>query len=320
LQAVQTLSRLNRTHPRFPDKRTFVLDFQNTTEDIREAFRPYFEATELEDVSDPNQVYELYDRLYSFGVIDRRDVDRFAETYFRGPLEPADRIRLEGLVRQAVELFRVLEDEGQQEEFRQLLRSYQRFYSFIAQVVTLEDPDLEKMYAYASWLSRFLPDRNVPEQIEITDDMLYLQALRVQETGAEYRVSLKPGETEKLQPIGRFGAHPYTEEEERSLQEITETFNERHGTNFTEDDILRMERINEELLAQDDMVQMLRNNPPDVAVDAYAEACVQALIRRFQRDREMQTILLTDPTARDLATRHFFKRAWRAVHAQRPSA
>lgn len=119
LQAVQTLSRLNRTHSRFPDKRTFVLDFQNSTEDIWEAFRPYFEATELEDVSDPNQVYELYDRLYTFGVIDQGEVDRFSETYFRGPLPTADRIRLEGLVRQAVERYRDLDDEGEQEEFRQ---------------------------------------------------------------------------------------------------------------------------------------------------------------------------------------------------------
>lgn len=184
----------------------------------------------------------------------------------------------------------------------------------------LEDPDLEKTYAYASWLSRLLPNRDIPEQIEITDDMLRLQAFRVQETGEAYGASLRPGDTEKLQPIGRFGAYPYTEEEERSLEEIIETFNERHGTNFTKDDMLRMEKINEELLAEDDMVQMLRNNPPDVAVGPFTEAFAQALIRMFQRDREMQTILLTDPTARDLATRHFFKRAWRAVHEERPGA
>lgn len=65
---------------------------------------------------------------------------------------------------------------------------------------------------------------------------------------------------------------------------------------------------------------MLRNNPPDVAIDAYAEAFVKALIRMFQRDREMQTILLTDTTARNLATRHFFNRAWRAVRDERPGA
>lgn len=86
LQAVQTLSRINRTHSRFPNKRTFVLDFQNTMDDIQEAFKPYFEATELSDVTDPNQVYELYNRLLKFLVIDRSEVQRFAETYFGGML------------------------------------------------------------------------------------------------------------------------------------------------------------------------------------------------------------------------------------------
>lgn len=320
LQAVQTLSRLNRTHSRFPDKQTFVLDFQNSTEEIREAFRPFFEATELEDVSDPNQIYELYDRLHTFGVVDKSEVERFAQTYFKGPLETADRIRLEGLVRQAVERFRVIDDEGDQEEFRQLLRSYVRFYAFVAQVVSLGDPELEKMDAYASWLSRLLPNRDIPEEIEITDDMLRLQAFRVQETGEKYDASLDAGDTEKLQPISRSGANRYTDDEERSLTEIIETFNERHGTNFGDADILRMERVNDELLAEEEMVDLLRNNPPDVAVGAFAEAFLQGLIRMFQRDREMQSILLTDTEARDLATQHFFSRAWRQVHEERAGA
>src|SRR5690606_8416433 len=109
--------------------------------------------------------------------------------------------------------------------------------------------------------------RDIPEQIEITDDMLRLQAFRVQESGEEYNASLQPGDTRSLQPIGRFGANPYTEEEQRSLEEIIETFNERHGTNFTKEDFLRMEQINDELLAEEEMVQMLRNNPPDVAIN-----------------------------------------------------
>lgn len=163
-----------------------------------------------------------------------------------------------------------MDDEGEQEECRPLLRSYMRFYSFVAQVVTLGDPDLEKMYEYASWHSQLLPNRDIPEQIEITDDMLRLHAFRIEqsraaEEGGEYDTSLQPGDTKKIDPIGHFGTNPYTEEEQRSLSEIIETFNERHGTNFTEADILRMERVNDELLADDDTVAMLRNNPPDVA-------------------------------------------------------
>ncbi|MGH6864809.1 MAG: type I restriction endonuclease subunit R [Methyloceanibacter sp.] len=153
LQAVQTLSRLNRTMP--GKERTLILDFQNTIEDIQEAFRPYYDVTSLEALSDPNQVYELEGRLFKFGILDREEIERFAQTFYKGPLDGADRARLEGLVRQAVARFETEDDEGKQEEFRQLLRSYMRFYSFVAQVIRLEDTGLEKLYSYAAWLSRF---------------------------------------------------------------------------------------------------------------------------------------------------------------------
>lgn len=174
LQAVQTLSRLNRT--KAGKERTYILDFQNTMEDIQVAFRPYFEATSLEAMSDPNQVYELEGRLLNFGFLDKAEIKRFAETFYKGPLDTSDRARLEGLVRHAVARFEAEEDEGRQEEFRQLLRSYMRFYSFVAQVIRLEDTWLEKLYSYASWLSRLLPNRQLPPEIEITDEMLRLQA------------------------------------------------------------------------------------------------------------------------------------------------
>ena len=82
LQAVQTLSRLNRTYP--GKERTFVLDFQNTIEDMQTAFRPFFEVTALEANSDPNQVYELEARLKTSASSTRDEIDRFAETFFKG--------------------------------------------------------------------------------------------------------------------------------------------------------------------------------------------------------------------------------------------
>ncbi len=152
LQAVQTLSRLNRT--RTSKERTHILDFQNNFEDIQTAFRPYYETSTLEAVTDPNQVYELEGRLFKFGLLDKLEIERFAETYYRGPLDATDRARLEGLVRQAIARFEAEDDEGRQEEFRQLLRSFMRFYGFVAQVIRLDDTGLEKLYSYASWLAR----------------------------------------------------------------------------------------------------------------------------------------------------------------------
>lgn len=74
------------------------------------------------------------------------------------------------------------------------------------------------------------------------------------------------------------------------------------------------------MLTKDDMVQMLRNNPPDVAIRAYAEEFLREYIRMFQRQREMRSIILNDSSARDLVVRHFFNRALRAVHADQPRA
>jgi type I restriction enzyme R subunit len=307
LQAVQTLARLNRSaHGK---ENTFILDFQNTTEDIKAGFAPYFEATALEERTDLNQIYDLESRIMSAVYVVCDDVERFAAGFFKGNLTTQDRLVLEGTVRLAVERFNHDEDEAQKEEFRQLVRSFLRFYSFVAQVVKLNDAWLEKLYAYAAWLSRLLPSRDVPPDISIGEDMLKLAAFKLEEkeTGS---ASLAPGETDTLDPITEFGANRYTEEEEKTLSEIIESFNERHGTTFTRDDFLRFERVNREILSEE-MIEMIRRNPADVVYNTFSQAFFQGMVRAFQNDSEMRNIIMTDPDAREQATRFSFKRAQR---------
>lgn len=309
LQAVQTLARLNRSYGK--DKPTYVLDFQNMMEDIRDAFAPFFEATALEERTDLNQIYDLEQRIMNATYIHKDEVERFADQFFKGELTTQDRLALEGTVRLAVERFILDEDEAQQEEFRQLLKSFLRFYAFVAQVVSLNDAWLEKLYAYSAWLSRLLPSRDMPADITITDDMLTLSAFKLQK-GEEGSASLAAGETATLAPITEFGANAYTEEEERSLSEIIDSFNERHGTSFSRDDFLRFERVTREIM-DEDMTEMVRNNPADVVYNAFSQAFFQGMVKMFQNDNEMRNIVMTDKDARDQATRHFFKRAQRAA-------
>ncbi|KAA8610223.1 type I restriction endonuclease subunit R [Salipiger aestuarii] len=307
LQAVQTLARLNRSYGK--DKPTFVLDFQNTMEEVKEAFAPFFEATALEERTDLNQIYDLEQRISSSTYFHKDEVERFADQFFKGDLTTQDRLKLEGTVRLAVDRFELDEDEAQQEEFRQLLKSFQRFYAFVAQVVSLNDAWLEKLYAYTAWLSRLLPSRDVPADITITDDMLTLSAFKLQK-GEEGSASLNAGDTRTLDPITEFGANPYTEEEEKSLSEIIDSFNERHGTQFSREDFLRFERVTRDIM-DDDMTEMVKNNPADVVYNAFSQAFFQGMVRAFQQDNEMRNIVMTDKDARDQATRHFFKRAQR---------
>lgn len=307
LQAVQTLARLNRTHPQ--KTKTYVLDFQNTMEDIKEAFAPYYEATELEEQTDLNQIYDLAQRIVNFPYIQVEDVESFADGFFRSDLGIQDRVVLEGMVRLAVERFTSDEEEAQQEEFRQLLKSFSRFYAFVAQVVSLNDPWLEKLYAYTSWLSRLLPSRNVPADISITDDMVTLSAFKLHKQ-QEGSASVNIADTKPLYGINEFGANPYTEEEEKSLSEIIESFNERHGTNFTREDFLRFESVTTQVM-DDEMTEMVLNNPDDVVYAAFSERWFQEIVRMFQRDNEMRNIVMTDRDAREQATLHWFKRAKR---------
>jgi type I restriction enzyme R subunit len=111
-------------------------------------------------------------------------------------------------------------------------------------------------------------------------------------------------------PFCPVGTLHYTEEEERSLSEIIQAFSERHGTNFTREDFLRFEQVNQEIM-DDDMMEMMRNNPTDVVYSAFSQTSFQGMVRIFHKDNVMKSVVMTDHDAREQATRHFFKRVQR---------
>ena len=96
--------------------------------------------------------------------------------------------------------------------------------------------------------------------------------------------------------------------------EIIQSFNDRHGTEFTEAQMTRIEAVNPQIV-DDDMREMLRNNPPDVVRSAYDKAVFQGMIRMFQNDAEMRDIILTDPEIRNKVAGYLFGRALREAHS-----
>lgn len=145
--------------------------------------------------------------------------------------------------------------------------------------------------------------------------MLDLTAFRIDRT-AEGSASLSPGDTALLKPITEFGANPYTEEEERSLSEIIQSFNERNGTSFAPEDFMFGEQANRELLAGD-MREMLQSNPASVVYGAFSQEFLRLMIRQFQESSQLRSIVLSDTAAREQLTRHFFQRAHRAAREAR---
>jgi type I restriction enzyme R subunit len=224
VNAVQTLSRLNRTLP--PGKTgTMVLDFANEAAEIKAAFEPYYETTLLAEATDPNLLYEIQTRLAAFPVYTQADVDRFAKVYF-DPKATQD--QLYAVLAPVVERFGELA-QGEQHDFRGQLTDYVRLYAFLAQVLTFADADLEKLYVFARHLRRLLPaDRaELPREVQQNIDM---ESYRIQQTGSgKIALERKPG---VLDPVGTKGSHGTTPEEIEALSRIIAELNERFGLNL----------------------------------------------------------------------------------------
>jgi type I restriction enzyme R subunit len=223
VNAVQTLSRLNRTHPE--KKGTMVLDFANEADEIKAAFEPYYETTLLSEATDPNLLYEIQTQLAAFPVYTQADVDAFARLYF-DPKATQDQIY--AVLAPVVERFRAISEQEQQ-DFRGQLTDYVRLYAFLAQVLTFADADLEKLYVFARHLRRLLPAgrEELPREVQQNIDM---ESYRIQQTGSG-RVSLerKPG---VLDPVSTKGVQGIAPEELETLSRIIAELNERFGLNL----------------------------------------------------------------------------------------
>lgn len=172
IQAVQTLSRLNRKCPGKED--TFVLDFVNTAEEIREAFQPYYEVTMLGEETDLNLIFDLKSRLESFPVIWQDDVEAFVEAFYRGQ----DVKSLHRHTDPAVERWKHLTAE-EQDTFRSTLASFVRAYSFITQISPFQSVPMHKFYVYTKFLLRKLPVRG--RLVLDLDDEVALASYRLEE-------------------------------------------------------------------------------------------------------------------------------------------
>ena len=234
VNAVQTLSRLNRTHPGKPG--TMVLDFANEAEEIKKAFEPYYETTLLSEETDPNLLYEVQGRLLDFGVFQTSDVEQFARLYFE-PKTTQD--RLYGALEPARQRFVDLDpDEGR--DFRGQLVDYVRLYAFLSQVLTFADVDLEKLYVFARHLRRLLPTDNpeLPREVQQNIDM---ESFRIQRTSrGAIKLERQRG---ALDPAGSKPRGGGPDEELEALSRIISALNERFGLNLGPEHRVTLEQI-----------------------------------------------------------------------------
>lgn len=228
VNAVQTLSRLNRVHP--GKEETFVLDFANEAEEIQKAFAPYYERTLLTEGTDPNLLYDLQTRLRGFAFYTEAEVNQVADLWWR----KATQDRLHAALAPIIDRYgEATEDE--QFDFRGQLGDYIRLYAFLSQILPFVDTDLEKLYQFARLLLRKLPihaDR-LPVEVQQAIDV---DSYRLRDTSSG-KITLPRGESD-VEPKGPVSGYALVPDEMEELSRIIRQLNDRFGTDFSEDDKL----------------------------------------------------------------------------------
>jgi type I restriction enzyme R subunit len=247
VSAVQTLSRLNRTADRKSQADLAVLDFVNEAEDIQEAFRPYFEQAATLP-SDPNLLYTAQSKVMSANLLVDAEMQEFAAAWLEADRQAGgDQAKWRKL---HAELYRYLgpavdrftellnsddeHDRETAETFRADLNDYVRKYGFLSQIIPYTDAELERLYLYGRHLLNRLPRRG-DGGVDLGE--IDLSHLRVEKTG-EHDISLVPEGTAELRGFGD-GSGGAREPEKALLSELIEKFNERYGTNLTDQDLIK---------------------------------------------------------------------------------
>lgn len=256
VNAVQTLSRLNRVYP--GKEETAVLDFANNADDIQKSFEPYYDRTILTEATDPNLLYNLETRLEEFQFYGAEDVERFAAVYFaaKGTLD-----KLYAALQPVVARYEAA-PEDERVDFRGTLQDYVRLYAFLSQILPFSDASLEKLYVFSRLLLRKLPLKREKLPVEI-QQQIDLESQRIHKTRSG-SISLQPQQG-KLAPIQAKAGHLPMPEEIEALSQIIKDLNERFGTTFTPEDRVFIEQLEAKLADDTALKASVRVNPPESA-------------------------------------------------------
>lgn len=258
--AVQTLSRLNRTCS--GKTNTFVLDFENTSEDIKQAFLPYYSQTVLEGNTDLNKVYDYRAKINDYMLYNFDDVDDFYEFMSKqqGKKQEANALgKLAAMFKPIITRYSELQEE-QRFTYRDYLRGFNNAYSYVTQLVRLHDKELFKEFLYTSHLVRILP----PEHTEIpyVDDMIKMEYASLTETfSGAITLDEKPP---VLMPRPGTGGEKAPKKYD-TLESIIQKVNDRFAGDFTESDKVIIRGIYDMFMKDEDVEKYKKyaqdNNP-----------------------------------------------------------
>ena len=333
VECVQTLSRLNRTYPGKADVGTFILDFFNEPQDILDAFQPYYQTAELDDVSNPDLIFDLFEKLNSAGIYKSSEVEQFCAAFFvknksnaaiANICKPAVE-RWTQRYKSAVEAYAYSKDifervkktqdpvlmanaENDLKEckqtkdaldvFKKDLGTYVRFYEFMSQIVDYDDKQLEKLSLYARNLVPMLRE-TVLDDTDIDLESVVLSHYRVSKIRQQdLRLKADTGDY-KLVPGEGLGSGSAKDIKEELLSQILERLNELFVTDeLTEKDMVNYAYTIRDKVSENKLVmQQLANNTPEQALlGNFASAVDDAIMDSGDAHQNQMMQLLSDPS------------------------
>ena len=239
VKAVQTLSRLNRAHPKKHD--VFVLDFLNDAETIREAFSDFYRATILADETDPNKLHDLHAELDAAEVYASGQIDTFVGCY----LEGAERDQLDPILDSCVEVYRNDLDEDAQVAFKGKAKAFVRTYAFLSSILPYTNAGWEKRSIFLNFLIPKLPAPPDEDLSKGILDAIDMDSYRVEKRAMQTIVL--PDEDAEIGPVPTEEGGGRPESELDRLSNIIATFNDLFGDIAWEDSHRVRRLITEEI-------------------------------------------------------------------------
>lgn len=312
IQAVQTLSRLNRIHPLKED--TFVLDFVNDREEIREAFKTYYEGAALGEEVDPSRMYEIKSEIDAFGVYLEEEVVRFSDVYFKPKQRQSllDHQGMNAALDPAVSRFKVRLEESPNdaELWRGKVQAFLNLYGFLSQVIPYQDSDLERLYVYLRHLATKLP-RRLNGAVYQFDDEVKLEYYRLQKI-SEGSISLKEGDARQLDGPAEVGSGLVREQPVR-LSQLIDVVNERFGTDFNQADQLFFDQIIEAALTDEALRQAAAVNPGEKFRLLFKNVLEKLFTDRMDQNEAIFIRFMNDPQFQKVVTAFLAEDAYKRL-------
>jgi len=288
VKAVQTLSRLNRTHPGKVD--TFILDFVNKPEDIKIAFEPFYEATVLGEDINPNDVYTLSQKIMATQIVDEKDVSEFADAFY-GDASPKATAIMNAAVDRAIDRFKK-KNRDEQIEISNLIKKYASIYLLITQVTPFRDVDLHKLHIYLRLMLKKI-DLGAGTNVDLNGKVI-LEYLRLEagdqswimlEACEELKIDIKTGTTKS--------------EEKDPLSEIIRKLNERHGTKFSDNEKLAIAQIQSGLISDKELKVRAQHNSMSDFLIALRNSFMSKAVTEYDKNQEFYGKIFQDENFRE---------------------